>query len=124
MWAGLNRRKFPRAQYQCKIVIKKKLGAPISAMTLTENIGIGGICVVLEKDLHMFRNVNVELFLGTEDKPINCTGTIVWVVKRTDAQKHSCYDTGIEFLKIKEGDKERISTVVDEILAKEDFGKK
>ena len=50
MWNGINRRKFPRANYKCLITIKKRLTAK-TISTHTENIGAGGICVLIKEDL-------------------------------------------------------------------------
>ncbi|MBP7055968.1 MAG: PilZ domain-containing protein [Candidatus Omnitrophica bacterium] len=117
MWNGINRRKFPRANYKCLIVIKKK-ATPKTISTQTENIGAGGICVIIKDDLGLFQGVDIELFLDDGKGPIKCGGTIVWVVKKADA-KHKgvhLYDTGVEFVDIRPEDRERASEVVEKIL--------
>jgi len=47
-WEGLNRRKFPRANYPCLVVIREGKEKNI-ILTHTENIGIGGVCIALKK---------------------------------------------------------------------------
>ena len=117
MWNGINRRKFPRANYKCLIAIKKRLTAK-TISTQTENIGAGGICVIIKEDLGLFQGVDVELYVD-ESKPIKCGGTIVWVVKKSESnQKNSImYDTGVEFIDIRPEDRDRVSAVVDEIIS-------
>lgn len=117
MWNGINRRRFPRANYKCLITIKKRLTAK-TISTHTENIGAGGICVLLKEDLGLFQGVDVELFLSDVGPQIKCGGTLVWVVKKSDpAQKGAYYyDTGIEFIDIRPEDRDKISDVIDEIL--------
>jgi len=120
MWNGINRRKFPRASYKCLISIKKRLTAKVIS-TQTENIGAGGICVVIKDDLGLFQGVDLDLFLSEDSPPIKSGGTVVWVVKKTDPRQKGSYryDTGIEFIDIRPEDKERISEIVEEILSKQ-----
>lgn len=117
MWNGINRRKFPRASYKCLISIKKRLNAK-TISTHTENVGAGGICVLIKEDLGLFQGVDLELFLDDKNPPIKSGGTVVWVVKKSDTGKKGAYiyDTGIEFIDIRPEDREKIADVVDEIL--------
>jgi len=116
MWDGINRRKFPRASYKCLISIKKRLTAK-TISTETENIGAGGICVIIKEDLGLFQGVDVELYLDENRPPIKSGGTVVWVVKKSSSRKGSyLYDTGIEFIDIRPEDREKISERVEEIL--------
>ncbi len=116
MWNGINRRKFPRANYKCLIAIKKRLTAK-TISTQTENIGAGGICVIIKEDLGLFQGVDIELFLE-ENRPTKCGGTVVWVVKKTDLKQKGgiLYDTGIEFIDMRPEDRDRITEIVEEIL--------
>ena len=119
MWDGINRRKFPRANYKCLIGIKKRLTAK-TISTHTENIGAGGICVLIKEDLGLFQGVDVELFLDETRPPIKCGGTVVWVVKKSSSKKGgTLYDTGIEFIDIRPEDREKISEIVEDILEKQ-----
>jgi c-di-GMP-binding flagellar brake protein YcgR len=116
MWDGINRRKFPRANYKCLISIKKRLTAK-TISTQTENIGAGGICVIIKEDLGLFQGVDVELYLDDARPPIKCGGTVVWVVKKASSKKGNyLYDTGIEFIDIRPEDREKISELVEKIL--------
>ncbi len=120
MWSGINRRKFPRANYKCLIYIKKK-GSSKSISTHTENIGAGGICVLIKENLGLFKGVNLEIHLEDEETPIKCAGTAVWVVKKRPEKKQDpySYDTGIEFVDLDDNQRERITKIVDYILKKE-----
>lgn len=119
MWNGINRRKFPRANYKCVITIKKRLTSK-AINTQTENIGAGGICVMIKEDLGLFQGVDLEIFLNGDATPVRCGGTIVWVVKKSEP-KHKgsyIYDTGIEFIDIRPEDRDKISDLVETILVK------
>lgn len=117
MWNGIDRRKFPRANYQCLISIKKRLTSK-SIATQTENIGAGGICVMIKEDLGLFQGVDLELDLNDKKPAIKCGGTVVWVVKKADTKHKGSffYDTGLEFIDIRPEDRERIAEVVETIL--------
>jgi c-di-GMP-binding flagellar brake protein YcgR len=120
MWDGINRRKFPRANYKCLITIKKRLNSR-TISTQTENIGAGGICVIIKDDLGLFQGVDLEIFIENGSMPpIKCGGTVVWVVKKATGKKGSyVYDTGVEFIDIRPEDRDRVTEVVEEILKKQ-----
>ncbi|MBL7156807.1 MAG: PilZ domain-containing protein [Candidatus Omnitrophica bacterium] len=104
--------------YKCLIYIgKKESGKAIS--THTENIGAGGICVILDEDLGLFQGVDLEVDLEN-GVPINikCSGTVVWVVKKRDIKGKAAlhYDTGIEFVDLNEESKNRITKIVEKHL--------
>ena len=110
MWQGLDRRRFPRADYPCKIVVIKKAKTE-KFSTHTENIGEGGVCVALEKELDKFCLVELALHLKDDSPPIECDGRVVWVVKREEE-----FDTGIEFLNIRNKDTLRIERIIQRCL--------
>jgi hypothetical protein len=117
MWNGINRRKFPRANYKCLISIKKRLTAK-TISTHTENVGAGGICVLIKEDLGLFQGVDLELFLEEGKSAIKSGGTVVWVVKKSEPRQKGAYlyDTGIEFIDIRPEDREKLTEIVEEIL--------
>lgn len=99
----------------------RKKGSHRSFSTYTENIGVGGICVILEKDLGLFSPVELQIDLKDNLPGVECDGTIVWVVRRAEHEKRrpNHYDIGIEFIDLKDKDKVRIDAVVDRILGEE-----
>jgi hypothetical protein len=110
IWQGIDKRRFPRAEYPCKvIVLRSDLRETFS--THTENIGTGGICVILGKELPRFCPVEVLLYLKDKGGPVECNGRVVWMV-----QEGGSFDVGIEFIDIKETDRLRIGKVVQECL--------
>ncbi|MBU1894264.1 MAG: PilZ domain-containing protein [Candidatus Omnitrophica bacterium] len=84
----------------------------------TENIGQGGICVVLDEDFGLFGQVKLEVFLGTDKRSILCDGTIVWVVKRYPVSRSESikYDTGIEFSGMSDENRNSIVNLVNYIM--------
>ena len=120
MWQGVNRRRFPRANYPCKIIVVEK-GKKFS--TRTENIGLGGVCVILDEELDRFSEVELILFLEDKQPPVYCDARIVWTVKGSTPTSKGALpvDTGIEFVNLKEKDKLRIEKVVQQCLQKQSF---
>ena len=117
MWNGINRRKFPRANYPCKITIQKKDSFD-SISAQTENIGIGGICTMLPKDLGIFSPVELKVDLLDGQKTVECDGCIVWIIQRKDNQE-ILFDTGIEFSNLKTEDRSRIEDIVVKKIGEE-----
>jgi len=116
-WDGINKRKFPRANYPCLLIVRKDHDNPEAMLTHTENISVGGVCVILKKDLKMFTPIELEVDLLDTQRHIKCDGKIVWVVKRRDdaATKPSFYDTGIEFVNLPADDEKRIEAIVQRL---------
>lgn len=120
MWDGINRRKFPRASYLCKITLYSKEKPEVFSCH-TDNLGQGGFCAVLNIPLKLFSLVGLEVSLDDSRPPLSCAGRVVWVVgrKEWDKSKPETFDTGIEFVDLKNGDKKRIEGLVKELLARQ-----
>ncbi len=112
MWEGIDQRRFPRAQYQCVVNLRQPGGGSALSAT-TENIGMGGVCVLLEKGLDIFSSVELDLNLDDGKGPLHVKGTIVWVVRRRELRKGPSFDTGLEFADLSAEDKARIEAVLD-----------
>ena len=117
-WDGLNRRKFPRVNYPCLIIIRHNHGGPEAMLTHTENLGIGGVCVTFKKGLKLFTGVELEIDLLDTNNHIKCEGKVVWSVQRKAAEesKPSFYDVGIEFTNINLNDQQRVDEVVGRLV--------
>ncbi len=117
-WGGLNRRKFPRVIYPCLVVIQNEGVERDVILTHTENIGIGGVCVILKQDLKMFSLVDLELDLLDLENHIRCKGKVVWNVQRKGdvPNKPLFYDIGIEFLDIEDKEQQRLERIVKRLV--------
>jgi len=114
MWETLDKRKFPRLNIRCDIEIRELKGA-CQFSTVTENIGAGGVCVILPKELPRSTLVFVKLFVAERESPIECSGKICWRVESKVLFKdEKRFDTGIEFLDILPEDRSFIRGLVDE----------
>jgi Tfp pilus assembly protein PilZ len=116
MWNGINRRRFPRANYPCVIKVKRK-DQPDMLSAQTENIGVGGICVMLPKDLGIFAPVEIELDLLDGSPEVECDGTVAWVIASKEDKKTQSFDTGLEFTNLKRKDAIRIDVIVEKVIS-------
>lgn len=123
-WNGLERRQFPRVNYPCLITIRHESNGMDAFLTHTENIGTGGVCLVLKKDIKLFSEVNLEIDLLDMEKNIQCKGKVIWSVKTQSKKpaKLPVFDTGVEFVDISSKDQKRIADVVTQLI-KEGFEK-
>ncbi|MFH1338742.1 MAG: PilZ domain-containing protein [Candidatus Omnitrophota bacterium] len=116
-WEGEEKRKFPRVIFPCRIVI----GSPIRLLVShTENIGEGGIRVILEEKLSAHTMVGLEIYVEKE-KPIKCKGKVRWIGEKVNPldRESLLFDTGIEFVGIDEADRQYIRKLVEIVLAQE-----
>lgn len=113
-WDGMNRRKFPRVYYPCLIVLRYAEGGQESILTHTENIGVGGISVIVKKNMKMFSAVDLELDVLDLGGHIKCQGRVVWSIRRKedDSKKPMFYDVGVEFVNISNEDRVRLEEIV------------
>ena len=112
MWNGINCRKFPRIKSKCEVDIILD-GHVEHVSTITENIGVGGICIILEKKVDKFAVVKLILDLEDGLSPIECNGRIVWIIeKRILGKGKTDYDVGIEFLDMNIIDGDRIKNFI------------
>ena len=119
-WEGMDRRKFPRVMYPClvKAVSSERPQEPI--LTHTENIGLGGLCVILRKEIKLFTAVEMEVDLLDLQEHIKPKGKVVWNVRRKADEKIKpmFYDTGVEFTEISKQDYERLRENLQRLIDK------
>jgi c-di-GMP-binding flagellar brake protein YcgR len=116
IWDGIERRRFVRANFPCKIIVyaPKEHAIP----THTENIGAGGVRVIIDEKIEIHSIVGLEIFLTKE--PIVCKGRVVWVVEKKIKESFPLYDMGIEFWEIKEEDRLIIKNFVESVISKKE----
>ena len=117
-WDGLNRRRFPRVIYPCLIKLSSKGGGIETILTHTENIGVGGVCVIVKKEMKLFTDVDLEIDLLDTVEHIKTAGKVVWVVRRKsiEAIKPMFYDIGIEFVNLPNGQKSHLQAAIDRAI--------
>lgn len=118
MWDGFNKRKFPRLNLRCDIEIhSQEVSAPVRAMT--QNVGVGGVCVLLDKPLERFSRCRLRLELGAAAQEVQCEGRVVWIVPTRDIKhRKTSYDTGVEFVDLAPERREDVRKFLENELTK------
>lgn len=113
------KRKSVRANIKALVIIRCDVLVNINEKeryefhTHTENISTGGLNVMLEKELHRSDMVEIRLHLIGKSKPIECKGRVAWSIVMSPAGvKPGIFSTGIEFIELKDSDKEAIRKVI------------
>ncbi len=110
-WAGLDQRAFPRVSARCDISIHDRIGGAIT--TKTQNLGIGGVCVILNRELAKLSQVHLRLTLENTAQTVECDGRVVWMVRSKEPSSGKVsFDIGIEFLGLKPNDQELITAFI------------
>ena len=117
-WGGLNKRKFPRVNYPCLVIVRYEDKDKDVILTHTENIGVGGVCVILKRNVEIFSPVEIELDLLDLGDHIRSKGKIVWNVRRKgeESKKPMYYDIGIEFDALVKKDADRLEEVISQLV--------
>ena len=111
-WAGLDQRTFPRVSTQCDIAIGDHLQDLIK--TKTQNLGAGGVCVILNRQVEKLSRVHLRLTLEDSITPIECDGRVVWMVRSKElVSGRVSFDVGVEFLNLKDEDRKLIQSFTD-----------
>ena len=119
MWDGFDKRKFPRLNFACSVTIHIPSKDPIKGTA--ENIGAGGLCIILKEDLARFTECRIELRLSDKLPVVKTRARVAWnVCTQKPNLKGKVYDTGIEFLDIDPALQAMIQTFVEHQLSKKD----
>jgi len=120
MWDGVDRRRFRRAEYPCLITLRKNTVPAQSLLTHTEDISVLGVRVIIRQKIEMAAEVDLEIDLKDTLPTVFSRGKIRWVEELAFKQKEKPlrYNTGIEFIAIKDQDKERIQNIIKYIWSR------
>jgi c-di-GMP-binding flagellar brake protein YcgR len=108
LWDGFNKRKFPRLHLTCQVSIQP-LGKQKTFAASTEDVGLGGVSVMLPEPLERFDRCKISIELKDGEPPVQCTGRSVWVIPSQDRKSSKKnFDTGFEFLDMDEFSRKRL----------------
>lgn len=116
-WSGIDIRRGVRVSFECVIIVKEGR-TKLVLESITENVSIGGVCVILETPLTKDTYVELEIHLPDDLPFIECKGRVAWSVKRDEysRRKPAQFDVGIEFIEISDESKTRVKHIIDEML--------
>ena len=115
-WSGLDQRAFPRLSARCDIAIHDRLFSQ-GLEAKTQNVGVGGVCVILDQALEKLSQVRLRLTLNESEKPFECDGRVVWMVRSKEpASGKVSFDTGIEFLNLTPQNQARVEHFIQNLI--------
>ena len=120
MWDGVDRRRFRRAEYPCLITLRKNTVPAQALLTHTEDISVLGVRVIIRQKIEIMTEVDLEIDLKDTLPIVFSRGKVRWVGELASKEKEKPlrYDTGIEFIAIKDQDKERIQNIIKYIWSR------
>jgi Tfp pilus assembly protein PilZ len=109
-WKGTDRRQFPRVMYPCMVKIISSNKEQELMLTHTENIGQGGLCVIVKKEIELFAPVAMEVDLLDISDHLHLKGKVVWKARRKPEEKVKplFYSIGIEFTQMSQADHDHL----------------
>lgn len=112
LWDGFNKRKFPRLHLPCQVAIQP-LNKQKNFTASTEDVGMGGVSVLLPEPLERFERCRISLELKDGEPPVQCIGRSVWVIPSQDRKSSKRnFDTGLEFLDMDEFSRKRLQAFI------------
>ena len=118
LWDGFNKRKFPRLHLTCEVSLQP-LGKQKVFTASTEDVGMGGVSVMLPEPLERFDRCKISIELKDGEPPVQCTGRSVWVIPSQDRKSSKKnFDTGFEFLDMDEFSRKRLQAFLTSPIKK------
>jgi len=115
------RRRFVRLDINVKVRWKRIEQVNEEEKEVTKNISGGGICLIAEEKLNKGDTLYLEIELPSGEL-IYARGRVVWVneYEIIGVEVKKKYDVGIEFIEIKEEDREEIGRYIFTLLHEKD----
>ena len=113
---GIERRQFPRITVLCKVTVF--YGERLLMFDAhTENLGVGGMRLILKDGLIVNAEMDVELFLPDREKILKCKGRVAWSKEMAPRGINPrFFDTGIEFTKMEESDRTILQGTINVLM--------
>ena len=112
--AAEDKRRFVRLNVFVDVVYNRIPPAEKEKLSLTKNIGKGGICLIVYEELKVSEMLDLKMFFPEEDTLIHAIGKVVWTKEFLigGMSQGKRYDVGIEFIKIKEEEADKLNKYV------------
>lgn len=107
--ANNERRKFVRLGDNLKVNLqtqdKSEAGALAQRVSaIVKNISVEGMCFTSEKEFPNGEEIDLEVFLPGEAKPLCITGQVVWVRKIEAEDQKVIFETGVKLFTLEKSD--------------------
>jgi c-di-GMP-binding flagellar brake protein YcgR len=113
----VERRKFPRLVADVVVEYSVIAKEPEKETSVTKNISAGGICLIVYEDIEINSILSLKILLPVSKSPLQAKGKVIWKSEFSiDSEQRERYDLGIEFVEIKELDRQKIFQYVFSFL--------
>lgn len=90
---------------------------PLVETSHTKNISAGGICLIIYEKVEIDTLLSLTIKLPEENQPILTKGKVAWTKEfRLNSEQTNSWDAGIEFVNIKDIDRDKISKYIFTLL--------
>ena len=105
------RRKFPRVEVEIRLVEITTEDEGIFS-GVTKNLSVGGICVLIERELESGVLTILRIILPDDKPPIECNAQVSWseLYLRVPKKLYAC---GMKFLDLEEEDEQRLADFLE-----------
>lgn len=117
-YTGPERRKFPRVQFTCEVLLKN---SGVTVRVKTANIGIGGVRVFSGRAIERATQVSLKMLVAPMQHII-CNGYVVWCAQQVNTGKgaQAVFDIGIQFEGMQPNDKVYIAQLIERTSSDEE----
>ncbi len=88
-----DRRKYPRANYPCRLTMWLDNESNETILSNTTNVGLGGLCVHVDQAVDVGTKLDIQLGLPNLADPFRCRGVVVRCFK----EKEKYFNVGVRF---------------------------
>jgi len=113
----MDKRKFIRLEILLEVVHRREVHSSVATLTLTKNISQGGVCFVDCREIDNFSVMdlmNLNIFFPFDSIPVKIKGKVSWIKNydKIDEDGRNRFDMGVEFLEVRDEDKQRIEQYI------------
>lgn len=108
------RRQFKRLNLSVEVLCRKHPVKILDKAALSRNISQGGICLIVYEEMSKGQMLELEFRFPRDMAPVKALGRVVWTSEFTVGQGAAGrrLDVGVEFIKINQGDLEKVNNYV------------
>jgi len=107
-----NQRRFPRVSYPCQLTIWLPEGHYDTVLANASNIGQGGLCVQINREIVVGIKVEIEIDFNDGTNALRCKGSVV----RCRQESNKVYNIGIQFEPLGEAEQAYLDKKIAQLI--------
>lgn len=114
----INRRKTPRVNYPCQLIMWVSEGVYDTVLAQAANISLGGLCVHLNQAIPPGVKIDIQIDFTDMPTPFRCRGVVV----RCQQDSKKAFDIGVQFEPLSEPQHTFLDKKISELIELEKKG--